>query len=146
MQDNIRQEIRDLAARGNVTHEEYSLLRMNSWEREYLFPELTSDALVKLTEYYIKHCGGLSRGLHRPASTYDEAVIHRLVPLLISRLVIAEHKLVQNQPLPEFEYDKLEYRIVGPGDWCLLNGLWQEWMSLHEYSSYPMICTRKVES
>lgn len=49
-EDLIRDEVRKLYARGNVTWEEWQTLRLNSWEFDYLIPALTDEALLNNLE------------------------------------------------------------------------------------------------
>lgn len=67
-----------------VTLDEYMALWMNSWEREALLPHLSDEALIYVVELCIKHCSPVHP--HRPAATYDEKIIGRLVPELLKRL------------------------------------------------------------
>lgn len=80
---HIRPEIQELASRGDVTWDEYSALRMNSYEREFLYPSLTDDALVRLVDTVILPNCSRPRS---PASTYDESLVGNFVPLLLQRL------------------------------------------------------------
>jgi hypothetical protein len=78
----IRQEIRDLIARGGVTLDEWKALRMNSYEREALVPALGDKALCHHVESYLAQCGRT----RSPPSTYEEAVVGLLAPELVKRL------------------------------------------------------------
>lgn len=80
--DFIRQEIRDLIARGGVTLDEWKALRMNSYEREVLVPALGDEALCYHVESCLAQCGRT----RSPPSTYEEAVVGLLVPELVKRL------------------------------------------------------------
>ena len=75
--------VRALAARGNVTWDEYENLALNGFERDLLYPHLTTEALCNAAEQFRQHC--LTQR-HFPPVTYDEALMHRLVPLLLQRL------------------------------------------------------------
>lgn len=78
----IRQEIRDLIARGGVTVNELKTLRMNSYEREALVPALGDEALCYHVESCLAQCGRT----RSPPSTYEEAVVGLLAPELVKRL------------------------------------------------------------
>lgn len=82
---HVRPEIRALAERGNVTWDEWQVLRANSYERETLYLALTDDALIRLTEYCLSQCQFEVRA-NRPAATYDDAVLGVLLPLVLQRL------------------------------------------------------------
>lgn len=85
MDDCIRPEIRELANRGNITFEEYELLRLNSYEQELLYPVMTDSCLFRLIEEVIlPNCSVKYR--RGPAITYDESLIHNFVPILLERL------------------------------------------------------------
>ena len=77
----IRDSILKLADRGNITLQEWKELRMNSWEREFLIPHLTSTALVHSCKDMLKHC--TATPFHTPASTYDESVMKNYIPALL---------------------------------------------------------------
>lgn len=81
---NIRQHIRELAVRGTISYEEYNDLRMNSYEREHLHPHMTKEGLVKLLRLYSNHVAPKDRT--GPCSTYDQAILHNLLPLLLEKL------------------------------------------------------------
>lgn len=79
----IRPEVRALVKRGNVTLEEWQTFRGNSWEMEAIVQVLTNEALAHVVQHWVTN----SRlpGM-RPFTTYNEAVIGLLVPLLVKRL------------------------------------------------------------
>ena len=79
----IRPEIKALAERGNITLEEWSQLRTNSWEHELLVPRLNNEALVHVTEHFVRNC---MLGGRRPFTTYNDAVCGLIVPELVRRL------------------------------------------------------------
>lgn len=66
----VRQEIKDLVKRGNVTPAEWKTLRLNSWERDALIPAMSDELLCAQTEYTIGNCVQFPR----PAITYDNAL------------------------------------------------------------------------
>ena len=85
-EDMVRRWVRELADRDEpISEDERNDLVMNSYEREFILPNLSDEALFKTLEYYIQNCRALSDP-SRPASTYDEAVIYRLAPELMRRL------------------------------------------------------------
>lgn len=64
-----------------MSFDEYSSLRMNSYERDAIIQELLdSRALLKVTRHYLQHCSRSS------PSTYDHSVKEMLVPMLCDRL------------------------------------------------------------
>lgn len=69
-------------ARG-VTPEEYGQMRMNSYARDDFFPKMNDELLLKTAQYYLDQCG---RPARTPSVTYNEAVIHNVLPELIKRL------------------------------------------------------------
>ena len=79
---NVRLHIQCLAERGNVTMEEMEAVRMNSYERDLLIDRLDDAALIANFEYCLHQCVPMLRIV---ATTYDEAVIHRLAPELMRR-------------------------------------------------------------
>ena len=84
---HVRPHIIELAERGQVTHEEYNSLRMNSYERRYLHPYLTTDALVKLTRYCLSQTGYWQPcGEFEVPKDYEDAVMRDLLPLLLDRM------------------------------------------------------------
>ena len=66
----------------SVTPEMHSKMRMNSYAQEDLPPKLTDETLIEKTKYYLSQCSRKNI----PCSTYDEAVIHNLMPEFIKRL------------------------------------------------------------
>lgn len=65
-----------------LTWEEYSILRMNSYERVSLFPIMDNNCLVKACLNTQQHfC--LPRSM---PTTYEEVAVQLLFPLLIERL------------------------------------------------------------
>ncbi|MCY7866045.1 hypothetical protein P8918_12510 [Bacillus spizizenii] len=66
----------------SVTSEMKSNMRMNSYAQDDLPPKLTTEALIETAKLYQSQC---SRP-RLPCSTYDESLIHRILPELIKRL------------------------------------------------------------
>lgn len=66
----------------SVTPEMHKQMRMNSWAKDDLFPKLNDEALLETTKYYVSNC---SRPRF-PCVTYNDAIIHKIVPELIKRL------------------------------------------------------------
>ncbi|MBM7598246.1 hypothetical protein JOC34_000603 [Virgibacillus halotolerans] len=66
----------------SITSEMKSSMRMNSYAQSDLPPKLTDTALIETVEYYLTQC---SRP-RTPSVTYDDAIVHNLVPELINRL------------------------------------------------------------
>lgn len=79
--NGIRDEIRDLAREyTEISETLYKALRLNSYERIYLLPHLSDEALIACVDQCLKHC-------HIPLkATYEEALQMRLVPELLNRL------------------------------------------------------------
>jgi len=64
---------------------QYRALSMNSFEREFLMPSLSDGALLWQCENTLANCEAMLDS-NRPAVTYDESAIHRLLPELMRRL------------------------------------------------------------
>jgi len=79
----VSKAVQALCQRGNVTWSEYEGLSLNRFERDALYPYLDAEALCNATEQIRTHC---IPQRHFPPLTYDEALAHRLVPLLLERL------------------------------------------------------------
>jgi hypothetical protein len=77
----VRPEVKELAIRGKVTYQEYSV-PMNSYERMLLYPVLTNEALLQVVTDYNKQIAPLCKF----PSTYDEVSLHILLPLVCQRL------------------------------------------------------------
>lgn len=86
----------------SVTYEEKQRLRMNSYARDKFISKLNNEALIKTTEYYLTNCPQ-SR---YPATTYDEAIVHVLVPELIKRLEESEKRSNAVTVLEYLEHEK----------------------------------------
>lgn len=75
----------------SITSSQLTEYRMNSYARDKIFPKLKTEALVKEAEYYQSQSG-----LYQyPAGTYNEALIHVIVPELINRIKELEEKLAK---------------------------------------------------
>ena len=109
--DHVRPEIRELIRRGNVTHEEYSLLRINSYERERLIPVLTDDAIIEEAEHILANCFTTPR---RPCSTYNEAFEALYGPEIIRRFrrALAERKVAEKTSGQE-TIEKIKALLLG---------------------------------
>jgi hypothetical protein len=66
----------------SVTPEMRSEMRMNSYAQDDLPPKLNDVALIEKAKQYLGECNRT----RIPCSTYDEALIHNIVPELIKRL------------------------------------------------------------
>lgn len=88
--DNVRPHIKKRAlecvdgTNNLISLEEYKESVMNSWEREWLIPYLSDEALMYRVEYSLSNCR-MQEYPNRPPLTYDESVIHSLTPELLSR-------------------------------------------------------------
>lgn len=66
----------------SVTKEQLKDMRINSYGQEEMFRKYTDDVLIDKAKYYISNCSRPSY----PCTTYDEALIHLIVPELAKRL------------------------------------------------------------
>lgn len=66
----------------SITSKMKEQMRMNSYAQDDLPPKLTNEALIETVEYYLTN----TVQPNFPCSTYDEAIVHRLVPELLKRL------------------------------------------------------------
>jgi hypothetical protein len=74
----------EVDATGDPIHkEEWALIRMNSYEREYLLQFVDATTLIDITEKTLQNCRTPDNWL--VCSTYDEFAINRLIPELIRR-------------------------------------------------------------
>lgn len=67
----------------SVTPEMKENMRMNSYAREDLPPKLTDEVLIGTAKYYMSQC---SNPTSIPCATYDEALLHNILPEFIKRL------------------------------------------------------------
>ena len=67
----------------SVTPEMHSKMRMNSYAQEDMPPKLTDETLIEKAKYYLTQC---HQRVNYPCSTYDEALLHKILPELIKRL------------------------------------------------------------
>lgn len=65
-----------------ITVEMKENMRMNSYVLDDLPPKLTDEALIEMANQYHSHCS-IPRF---PCGTYNEALIHKILPELIKRL------------------------------------------------------------
>jgi hypothetical protein len=86
----VRTEVRELAAEGEVSIEEWDQ-PLNGYEREVLAPALTNAALLEFLPHVLRNC---SRG-HSPPVSYDDAVMHTWAPMLAARLAAAETEIAR---------------------------------------------------
>lgn len=68
----------------SVEWDEYKDLRMNSYAQDLFFSKMTDNLLINRATYYMGQCGFR----RYPSTTYDEALIHFVVPELLKRLVL----------------------------------------------------------
>jgi hypothetical protein len=66
----------------SVTSEMHNEMRMNSYANDDLPPKLNNAGLIEKAKQYLGEC----TQTRIPCSTYDEALIHNIVPELIKRL------------------------------------------------------------
>lgn len=86
---HIRTHILDLYSHkvrksDHFTLDEYKALTMNSYERELIFTLIDDNTLIYLIQNCLSNITLYPETL-RPPSTYEEAVIRRLLPELLSR-------------------------------------------------------------
>ena len=67
----------------SVTFEMKKEMRMNSYAQDDLYPKLTDEALIDTAKYFMSQC---SRPRKFPCTTYDESVIHMILPEMIKRM------------------------------------------------------------
>jgi hypothetical protein len=67
-----------------ITWEQFDSRPMNSYERESLYQLLDNEALIKITELFLKNCC-TERIPGRPCSTYSQALEVLVVPELLKR-------------------------------------------------------------
>jgi hypothetical protein len=70
----------------SITPEMRNEMRMNSYANDDLPPKLNNVALIEKAKQYLGEC----TQTRIPCSTYDEALIHNIVPELIKRLEESE--------------------------------------------------------
>lgn len=68
----------------------YKSLHMNSYAREDIFGKLTNETLIEATNEYLEQCFKPPM----PCSTYEEAIVHKIVPELLKRL---DEEMKKNQ-------------------------------------------------
>ena len=95
----ISDEVRALAARGNVTSEELAGHAFNSWDWEALVPALTDEALLGVVEHATLNSSPKVRQ-DLPCLTYDEAMAHLYGPELARRLRERGVELAKLRPGP----------------------------------------------
>ena len=66
----------------SVTSEIYKEMRMNSYAQDDLPPKLTNETLIKMAKYFMSQCQRPSF----PCTTYNEALIHKILPEFVKRL------------------------------------------------------------
>lgn len=66
----------------SISPELYKELQMNSYARDKIFSKLDTETLIQVTEHYQSFCG-VPR---KPTVTYDETLIHVIIPELIERI------------------------------------------------------------
>jgi len=73
----------------SITVQYLSEMRMNSYAREKIYPKFDNSALINDARYYMSQCGRYNY----PAATYNEALIHVIVPELINRIEELEKEI-----------------------------------------------------
>jgi hypothetical protein len=73
----------------SITPEMRNHMKMNSYANDDLPPKLNNAALVEKAKQYLGEC----TQTRIPCSTYDEALIHNIVPELIKRLEESEENI-----------------------------------------------------
>lgn len=83
---HVSPEIKKLAERKKEFHGQNIInYGANSYEKKLLVKNLTTPALIKLSEYYLSQTGMPLREFEL-SKHYNDAVIREFAPLLISRL------------------------------------------------------------
>lgn len=90
----VRPEIKALVAKGNISLNIYKELRMNSYEMWTVYPALSDRALAYAISQHLSQIGPLGR----LPSTYNEACLYVLLPLLLDRF---EKSLVPLVPIQQ---------------------------------------------
>lgn len=81
---HVRIEIQLLTRRGSpVTLEEWTELRLNSWEQEELYPCLDDKAFLHVVRHTMNNCAAPKHS--RPYAVYDDALRGLFVPQLLDR-------------------------------------------------------------
>lgn len=60
----------------------YKEMRMNSYAQDEIFTKLNDEALIDTARHFLSQCSHP----RTPCATYDEALIHKIVPELLKRL------------------------------------------------------------
>jgi hypothetical protein len=79
--EHVRPEVQELVKRGNITLEEWTSFRGNSWEFEHMYCALNDEAFAYVVEHNLKNCVRRDR----LCLTYDEACTNILTPELLRR-------------------------------------------------------------
>lgn len=66
----------------SVNVEKKQKMRMNSYAQDDLYPKLDNEALIYTARHFIANCSTP----RFPCATYDESLIHMILPELIKRL------------------------------------------------------------
>ena len=69
-----------------ISWETYQSLTMNSYERKYLLPKLSKDALLALLSKHYVHSSFTPAGQYELPITYDEVITKDIIPEIIKRL------------------------------------------------------------
>lgn len=91
-----------------ITAEEWSGLRMNSYEMKLLYSKLDNTALIGCVENHLKNCRQGSP--YDPAGSYDEAIVQDFAPLLLERLKAS----VANTSSVDTLAKRIEVGLVNP--------------------------------
>jgi type VI protein secretion system component VasK len=84
MSDKISKEVRERFERLDpISSAELSEMRLNSYERAYLLPRLSVEALAQSVRYTLNNC---ERVQSRFPTTYDDHLKAHLVPELLRRI------------------------------------------------------------
>ena len=79
--DKIRDCIKRLRQRGNITKEDIRELGCNSWEWEHLIPGYTDAHFMDTYKYFMDSCGNV----RSPAVTYNEAMCGHMAKEVLRR-------------------------------------------------------------
>ncbi len=83
---------------------------MNTYERQYLWPEVDNAVLLASVKYNLANITSIDtiNPKTRCCHTYEEALVNLLVPLLVERLEEADKKIAELQEFKERTLEKTE--------------------------------------
>jgi hypothetical protein len=105
--ENVGPDVQLLLDLGQpITWEEYVGFTMNSYERVLLYPLLTDDAILKLTEYCYDQSNYRKLHQYRLPQSYNDAVTDLLIPMIMERFKsIIDKDISITQRVPSVLHD-----------------------------------------